>query len=143
MVSNGDLVISLNTESYDAQVEQARARVRIQEIAIERSRLAVDDLERQHRNQSELIEANLVDQDSYDRLLNLLDLARVDLLSQQESLLQAKAALAQAEDLLTLGFFGTPLKGFSAEALEAGFTKPDTFGCAPPRPDEDYIPKSL
>ena len=47
----------------------------------------------------------------------------------------------QAEDLLTLGFYGSPLQGFTAEALEAGFTKPDTFGCAPPRPDEDYIQK--
>ena len=47
----------------------------------------------------------------------------------------------QAEDLLTLGFYGSPLQGFTAESLTEGFFKPDTFGCAPPRPDEDYIQK--
>src|SRR5210317_1852290 len=40
-VKKGDLVITLDPKTYQAQVEQAEARVRIQQIAIERQRLLI------------------------------------------------------------------------------------------------------
>jgi len=110
-VKKGDPVVSLVTETYDAQVEQAEARVRIQAIAIERQKLLVRNLERRHRNQAELLKKNLVDQDSFDNLENELDVARVDLRSQQEALAQARAALAQSEDLLAKTRIVSPIDG--------------------------------
>ncbi len=110
-VAQGELVITLDTESYDAQVEQADARVRIQELAIERQRHVVADLERRHRNAERLVKQGLIDQDSYDALVNQLDVARVELRSQQEGLSQARAALAQSRDLLAKTQIASPIDG--------------------------------
>ena len=43
-VKKGDPVITLDPKTYQAQVEQAEARVRIQQIAIERQRLLIKTL---------------------------------------------------------------------------------------------------
>lgn len=110
-VHKGDPVISLVTETYDAQVEQAEARVRMQAIAIERQKLLIKNLERRHDNQAELLKNKLVDQDSFDNLENDLEVARVDLRSQQEGLSQARAALAQAEDLRAKTRIVSPIDG--------------------------------
>jgi HlyD family secretion protein len=110
-VSRGQLLISLDTENYDAQVEQAEARVRIQAIAMDRQRLVIKNLERRHANASELVKRNLVDADSVENLSSELDTARVDLLSLEESLSQARAALAQSEDLLTKTQIDSPIDG--------------------------------
>jgi HlyD family secretion protein len=110
-VSRGQLLISPDTENYDAQVEQAEARVRIQAIAMDRQRLVIKNLERRHANASELVKRNLVDADSVENLSSELDTARVDLLSLEESLSQARAALAQSEDLLTKTQIDSPIDG--------------------------------
>jgi HlyD family secretion protein len=122
-VKRGDLLISLDTESYVAQVEQAEARTRISEIAIERQQLAVENLERRYGNALELVETNLVDQDSVDNLENNLDMARVDLRSLEESLSQARAALAQSEDLLAKTQIESPIDGLVIQVdVKAGET---------------------
>lgn len=110
-VHRGQLLIALETESYDAQVEQAEARVRMQQIAIERQQLVVDNLERRHRNARELVDDRLIDQDSYDNLVSELGVARVELRSQREGLSQAQGALAQARDLLAKTRIVSPLDG--------------------------------
>ena len=96
-VRKGDLVITLDPKSYQAQVDQASARVRMQFIAIERQRLLIDNLEERVERQESMFEKKLVDEDSFERLQNELSLARVDLRSYQESLSQAQAALNQAD----------------------------------------------
>ena len=122
-VRRGDLVISLNPENFAAQVEQADARVRIQQIAIERQRLAIENLERRYRNAQELVRKNLVDEDSFENLSNELEMARVDLRSQQEQLSQARAALAQSEDLLSKTRILSPIDGIVIQLdVKAGET---------------------
>jgi HlyD family secretion protein len=54
VVSKGDLLITLDPKSYQAQVEQAEARVRIQEIAIERQKLMIDNLEDRFERQEKM-----------------------------------------------------------------------------------------
>ncbi|KAA9132507.1 efflux RND transporter periplasmic adaptor subunit [Marinihelvus fidelis] len=110
-VGRGELVITLDTESYDAQVEQAEASVRIQQLGIERQRHVVTDLERQYRNAERLVGQKLIDQDSFDALGNRLEVARVELRSQQEALSQARAALAQSQDLLAKTQIVSPIDG--------------------------------
>jgi len=89
-VSRGDPVITLDPKTYQAQVEQAEARVRIQQIAIERQRLLIE---------------------TYESLKSDLALAKVDLRSLQESLAQARAALDQSEDLLSKTRIRSPIDG--------------------------------
>jgi len=110
-VKKGDLVITLDPKSYQAQVEQAEARVRIQQIAIERQRLLISTLADRFERQKTMFAKNLVDEDSYEALESDLSLARVDLRSLQESLAQARAALDQAEELLSKTRIRSPIDG--------------------------------
>jgi HlyD family secretion protein len=110
-VRRGDLVITLDPKSYQAQVDQASARVRMQAIAIERQRLLIENLEDRFERQESMFEKKLVDEDSFERLQNELSLARVDLRSYQESLSQAQAALNQADELLAKTVIRSPIDG--------------------------------
>ena len=110
-VNKGDLVITLDPKSYQAQVDQADARVRIQQIAIERQGLMIKTLSDRFERQKKMFAKNLVDEDSYEALESELALAKVDLRSLQESLTQARAALDQSEELLSKTRILSPIDG--------------------------------
>ena len=110
-VKRGDPVITLDPKSYQAQVDQAEAQVRIQQIAIERQRLLIDTLSDRFERQEKMFAQNLVDEDSFEALKSELALARVDLRSLQESLAQGRAALNQAEELLAKTRITSPIDG--------------------------------
>ena len=110
-VNKGDLVITLDPKTFQAQVDQASAVVRIQAIAIERQKVLIANLEERYERQKSMFEKKLVDEDSHDILENQLALARVDLRSYQESLRQAQAALDQAEELLSKTVIRSPIDG--------------------------------
>jgi len=110
-VKKGELVITLDPKNYQAQVDQAEARVRIQQIAIERQRLLIKTLADRFERQKKMFAKDLVDEDSYEALESELALAKVDLRSLQESLTQARAALDQAEDLLSKTRITSPIDG--------------------------------
>jgi HlyD family secretion protein len=110
-VQKGQPVITLDPKTYQAQVDQAQARVRIQEIAIERQRVLIRNIEERFDRQKALFDSNLVDENSFDLLENELSLARVDLRSLQESLSQARAALDQSTELLAKTQIKSPIDG--------------------------------
>jgi len=110
-VKKGDPVITLAPKTYQAQVEQAEARVRIQQIAIERQRLLIKTLADRFERQKTMYAQKLVDEDSYEAIESELSLARVDLRSLQESLAQSRAALDQAEELLSKTRIKSPIDG--------------------------------
>jgi HlyD family secretion protein len=110
-VNKGDLVITLDPKTYQAQVEQAEARVRIQQIAIERQRLLIKTLGDRFERQKTMFARNLVDEDSFEAVESELSLAKVDLRSLQESLAQARAALVQSEELLAKTQIRSPIDG--------------------------------
>ena len=110
-VKVGDSVITLDPKTYQAQVEQAEARVRIQEIAIQRQELLISTLADRFERQKAVYARNLVDEDSYEAIESELALAKVDLRSLQESLSQARAALDQSEELLSKTQITSPIDG--------------------------------
>ena len=110
-VAKGDPVITLESRTHQAQVKQAQARVRIQQIAIERQRVLIETLGKRFERQQAMFARNLLDEDSYDSMQSDLALARVDLHSFQESLAQARAALDQAENLLSKTRITSPIDG--------------------------------
>jgi HlyD family secretion protein len=110
-VSKGDPVITLDPKTYQAQVEQAEARVRIQQIAIERQKLLIKTLTDRFERQRAMFAKQLVDEDSYEAVESELSLARVDLRSLQESLAQSRAALDQAKELLSKTRILSPIDG--------------------------------
>lgn len=110
-VNKGDPVITLNPKTYQAQVDQAEARVRMAQIAIERQRLLIKTLGDRFARQKTMFAKDLIDQDSYEALESELALAHVDQRSLQESLLQTRAALDQAEELLGKTRITSPIDG--------------------------------
>ena len=110
-VAAGDLIIALDREQYQALVEQRQADVRLQEIAIERQEVLLENLTRQFERQRELHEQGLVDSSSFEVVSNDLALARIDLRSREQSLSQARAALAQARDNLERTEIRSPIDG--------------------------------
>jgi HlyD family secretion protein len=110
-VRKDDPVITLDPKNYQAQVEQSEARVRIQQIAIERQRLLIENLTDRFERQRAMFARKLVDEDSFEALESELSLAQVDLRSLQESLAQARAALDQSEDLLSKTRIRSPIDG--------------------------------
>lgn len=110
-VSKDQVLISLETDNLTAQLEQADARVRMQEIAIDRQRLMVRNLARRYGNQKELLDRDLVDEDTVENLAIELNMSEVDLRSLQEGLAQARAAQAQAADLLSKTSIASPIDG--------------------------------
>jgi HlyD family secretion protein len=110
-VKKGDMVITLDPKTYQAQVEQAEARVRIQQIAIERQHLLIKTLSDRFARQQAMFAKNLVDEDSYEAVESELALSKVDLRSLQESLAQASAALDQSEELLSKTRIRSPIDG--------------------------------
>jgi HlyD family secretion protein len=110
-VAAGQLVLRIDDELYRAAVEQNEASVRLQEIAIQRQQLRVDNLRTQWNRKKELYERGLLDQDSYDLATNELGIAEIDLRSSRESLSQARAQLVQAQDRLSKTRAYSPING--------------------------------
>jgi len=110
-VKKGDMVITLDPKTYQAQVEQAEARVRIQRIAIERQHLLIKTISDRFARQQVMFAKNLVDENSYEAVESELALSKVDLRSLQESLAQASAALDQSEELLSKTRIRSPIDG--------------------------------
>jgi HlyD family secretion protein len=72
-VKKGEMVITLDPKTYQAQVDQAQARVRIQQIAIERQRLLIKTLADRFERQKSMFAKNLVDEDSDQEIIEGLE----------------------------------------------------------------------
>ncbi len=122
-VTGGQLLLQIDDETYRAEVEQNEATVRMQDIAIQRQQLRVDNLRTQWERDQALHESNLIDDRSFDLSTNELSLAEVDLRSSRESLSQAQARLEQAEDRLSKTRVVAPIDGtVTALDIEVGET---------------------
>ena len=111
LVTQGQLVLQIDDERLRAAVEQNEAIVRMQEIAIQRGQLQLENLRRQWERTSELHSRDLIDDDSFDASTNNFQLAEVDLRSSRESLTQATAQLEQAQDRLAKTRAYSPIDG--------------------------------
>ncbi len=116
-VSEGDkvkkdqLLLTLDDETYRASVEQREATVRMQEIAIDRLHTQLQNLERQWQRKKSLHDQNLLDDDAFDSFTNQIEITKLDIQSAKESLYQARAQLAQAQDQLKKTRVYAPLDG--------------------------------
>lgn len=110
-VSQGQLLLQIDDEQPEASVEQSRASVRMQEISIEGQNIKLENLERQWQRKQRLFMEDLLDQDSFELASNELALARNDLQSRQQNLLQASAYLEEAENRLSKTRVYSPIDG--------------------------------
>lgn len=110
-VTKGELVLQIDDQRLRAAVDQGQASVRMQEIAIQRQQLQVENLRTQWERMEGLHERKLIDEDSFVTATNNLEIAEVDLMSSRESLQQARAQLEQQEDRLAKTRVYSPIDG--------------------------------
>jgi HlyD family secretion protein len=103
----------LEPRTFRADVEQQAAFVRIQTIAIERQKKKIENLKSQWQRKHDLYERKILDRDAYELIDNQYELAKIDLRSRQESLLQAQATLDKAQERLDKTVFRSPIKGIA------------------------------
>lgn len=110
-VKAGELVLQIDDQRLRAAVDQNEASARLQEIAIQRQQLQLDNLRTQWERMQGLHERRLIDEDSFVTATNNLEIAEVDLMSSRESLEQARAQLEQAQDRLSKTRVYSPIDG--------------------------------
>lgn len=111
LVKKGQVVLRLDPQLYEAAVAQSQAGVQQAHIAIESQKLTIANLQTQFDRQQKLYKQGLVDANSFDQLSNQLDIAKVNLDSQKESLRIAQAQLNQAEQNLGKTVIRSPING--------------------------------
>lgn len=110
-VKKGQLVLQIDDQRLRAAVEQNDAAQRVQEIAIQRQQLTVENLRTQWERMRGLHEKKLIDDDKFETASKNLDIAQVDLASSRENLSQYRAQLVQAKDRLSKTSVYSPMDG--------------------------------
>jgi len=110
-VTKGQLVLQIDDQRLKAAVDQNQASARVQEIAIQRQQLQVQNLRTQWERTKALHEKKLIDDDRFVTATNNLEIAEVDLRSSRETLTQVRALLDQAQDRLTKTRVYSPIDG--------------------------------
>lgn len=112
-VTKGQVLMRLEPRTFRADVEQQAAFVRIQKIAIEHQSKKIENLKSQWQRKRDLYQRKILDRDAYELIDNQYALAKIDLRSRQESLLQAQATLDKAQERLDKTVFRSPIKGIA------------------------------
>ncbi|GAA5138181.1 efflux RND transporter periplasmic adaptor subunit [Thalassotalea piscium] len=112
-VSKGQVLMRLEPRTFMADVEQQEAYVRLQTIAIERQQKHLENLAAQWQRKHDLYKLEIIGQDAYELIDNQYALAKIDLRSRQESLLQAQATLDKAQERLDKTVFKSPIDGIA------------------------------
>jgi len=110
-VKKGQLVLQIDDQRLRAAVEQNAAAAHVQEIAIQRQQLQVDNLRTQFERTRMMHEKKLIDDDKFETASKNLDIAVIDLQSSRASLAQFQAQLSQAKDHLSKTSVYSPLDG--------------------------------
>lgn len=112
-VAKGQVLMRLEPRTFKADVEQQEAYVRLQTIAIERQQKQIENLAAQWQRKHDLYKLEIIGQDDYELIDNQFSLAKIDLRSREESLLQAQASLDKAQERLDKTVFRSPIDGIA------------------------------
>lgn len=112
-VSKDQVLMRLDPRTFNADVEQQKAYVRLQTIAIERQKQELKNITSKWERNLNLYERKMIGQDAFELIDNQHALAEIDLRSRQESLNQAQATLDKAMDRLEKTVFRSPIDGIA------------------------------
>ncbi|MEO7496640.1 MAG: efflux RND transporter periplasmic adaptor subunit [Massilia sp.] len=110
-IEQGQVLLRLNPSSYKASVAQQEAQRRNALVGIERARANLENQRRKLERSKRLVEAKFIDASKYDEEVHQMELAQVDLRANGESLQQAQAMLAQANEALAKTEVRAPISG--------------------------------
>ncbi|MDG0968402.1 MAG: efflux RND transporter periplasmic adaptor subunit [Porticoccaceae bacterium] len=112
-VTKDQVLMRLDPRTFNADVEQQQAYVRLQTIAIERQTQELKNITSKWQRNKNLFERKMIGQDAYELIDNQYALARIDLRSRQESLTQAQATLDKSMERLEKTVFRSPIDGIA------------------------------
>ncbi|MGX5201351.1 efflux RND transporter periplasmic adaptor subunit [Aliikangiella sp. IMCC44632] len=110
-VVKGQVVLTIDDETYKAAVAQQQAAVDQQLVAIEKQKLIVENLTTQLNRKKALFNQKLLDNDAYELAEHQLQVSKVDLKANLEILKQVQARLDQAKDQLSKTRIVSPING--------------------------------
>jgi len=112
-VSKDQVLMRLDPRTFNADVEQQQAYVRIQTIAIERQKQELKNITSKWQRNKNLFERKIIGQDAFELVDNQYALAKIDLRSREEALTQAQATLDKALECLEKTVFRSPIDGIA------------------------------
>jgi len=112
-VSKDQVLMRLDPRTFNADVEQQQAYVRIQTIAIERQKQELKNITSKWQRNKNLFERKIIGQDAFELVGNQYALAKIDLRSREEALTQAQATLDKALERLEKTVFRSPIEGIA------------------------------
>ena len=112
-VTKDQVLMRLDPRTFNADVEQQRAYVRLQTIAIERQKQELKNISSKWSRNKNLYQREMIGQDAFELVDNQYALAKIDLRSRQESLTQAQASLDKALERLEKTVFRSPITGIA------------------------------
>ncbi|TNJ35006.1 efflux RND transporter periplasmic adaptor subunit [Arenimonas terrae] len=110
-VVQGQLLLTLDPETYRNAIDREEASRRQSAISIDRQRLSLALAEKRLARGAQLIERKMIGQSEFDDLRNARDLARVELQSSEEALRRADAILGEAREQLGKTDIRAPIAG--------------------------------
>ncbi len=110
-VEKGQLLLSLDPETYRNAIDREQATRRQGVISIERQRLALSLAEKRLARGEQLVAQKMIGQSEFDDLRNARDLARVEVQSSEEALRRADAILGEAREQLSKTDIRAPISG--------------------------------
>ena len=110
-IRNGQLLLEIESDLYEAARNQARAAVRQAEVSVRRQEVQLADARRNIRRTKELIADGLVSQEALDSAQLALDTASVEVEAQRHAVDQYRSALQRTEDDLARTTIRSPMDG--------------------------------
>jgi len=110
-VKAGDVLVVISPELFEADVAQQEALVKTREIAIERQKVFLAQLERKMKRQQELHHTGVLNTDLFENTERDVAMAKLDLLSREQDLKQTRATLSQSRDRLSKTSIKAPIDG--------------------------------
>lgn len=110
-VEQGQLLMRLDPEAFEAEVEQAQAQVNARQIDIESAKEQLANLRKQLQRKQVLLERGLEQQEVVDDLASRVDIARIQVRASEANLERAVAALKFVQDQLARTSFIAPMSG--------------------------------
>jgi HlyD family secretion protein len=110
-VEAGQLLLTLDPETYRNAIDREEASRRQSAISIDRQRLNLVLAEKKLARGAQLLERKMIGQSEFDDLRNARDLAKVELQSSEEALRRADAILGEAREQLGKTDIRAPISG--------------------------------
>lgn len=136
-VKKGQLIALIDPDTFQAQVNQARANLNLARANLKKSEVSLQDAERNFNRYKKLIEKELIARSEFDTVETNFESARAQVEASKAQVLQAEAALKVAEINLNHTRIVSPVDGVVisrsvdvGQTVAASFQTPTLFSIA-------------